>query len=115
VQKIRRGGTGPVGNSGTAPRRTYTAVRAIRDPKNGKHLPWPPRAKPIWDPRDPIIIAYQGTLPVPPVKARRVRPAPLPRKPHITRFGKRVRGHFDFNTSKYRAEIQTRVRDSERA
>lgn len=56
--KIKRGGTGKISNSGTV-RRVRPPVRAIRDPK-GKHLPWPPRGKPIWDPRDPFIVAYRA-------------------------------------------------------
>ena len=48
VTKLKRGGTGKQGNNGSGPKRTRTFPRAVRDPKNGKHLPWPPRGKPIW-------------------------------------------------------------------
>ena len=60
--KVKRGGTGKISNSGGSGRvkRTYTPARAIRDPKHHqKHLPWPARGKPIWDPRDPVIVAYR--------------------------------------------------------
>ena len=66
VQKIKRGGTGKVSSSGNAARRFYTPVIGLRvgPKKPGKHdggtlAPKPPRAKPIWDPRDPFIVAYQ--------------------------------------------------------
>ena len=56
--KIKRGGTGKIGSSGNAARRVRSPGRALRDHK-GKHLPWPPRGKAIWNPRDPFIIAYR--------------------------------------------------------
>ena len=76
VMKIKRGGVGKQGNSGTAPRRTRTFPRAIRDPKNGKHLPWPPRGKPVWNPTDPVIVAYRAAHP-------RVEAAWRSRKPSV--------------------------------
>lgn len=63
VIKIKRGGMTRNGNSGTAPKRCRTPVRAIRD-VHGKHLPWPSRGKIIWDPLDPFIIEYRRTHPV---------------------------------------------------
>jgi hypothetical protein len=60
VTKIKRGGTGKISNSGNEKKRTRPPVVALRDPKSGKHLPWPPRGAPIWDPRDPFIIAYRA-------------------------------------------------------
>lgn len=63
VTKLKRGGTGKQGNNGSGPKRTRTFPRAVRDPKNGKHLPWPPRGKPIWDPTDPVIVAYREAHP----------------------------------------------------
>lgn len=64
VLKIKRGGTGKISNSGNEKKRVRPPVIAIRDPKSGKHLPWPPRGKPVWDPRDPFIIAYRKAHPV---------------------------------------------------
>lgn len=72
IIKIRRGGATRNGNSGTAPKRFHTPVRAIREAKGskkgrhygGKILPWPSRGKPIWDPRDSFIIEYRKTHPV---------------------------------------------------
>jgi hypothetical protein len=63
IIKLKRGGATRNGNSGTAPKRFYTPVRALRD-VHGKHLPWPPRGNIIWDPRDPIIVAYRKAHPV---------------------------------------------------
>ena len=60
VTKLKRGGIGKQANSGSGPKRTRTFPRAVRDPKNGKHLPWPPRGKPVWDPNnDPFIHALR--------------------------------------------------------
>ena len=62
--RIRRGGAVRNGNSGTAPKRFYSPGRAIRAaPHHIKHLPWPSRGKPLWDPLDPIIVAYQQAHP----------------------------------------------------
>ena len=62
--KIKRGGTGKVSNSGNAAGRFHAPVRALRDPKTGKHLPQPPRGKPIWDPdHDPFIVEYRKLHP----------------------------------------------------
>ena len=59
TQKIKRGGTGKISNSGNAPKRFHNAVRAIRNVQ-GQHMPWPARnSKAIWDPRDPFIIEYR--------------------------------------------------------
>lgn len=63
VLKRRRGGVGKISNSGTVPKRFHTPVRAVRD-VHGKHLPWPPRGKIIWDPLDPFLIAYREAHPV---------------------------------------------------
>jgi hypothetical protein len=57
--KVKRGGTGKVSNSGNAAGRFHSPGRALRDTKTGRHLPWPPRGNPIWDPTDPFIIAYR--------------------------------------------------------
>jgi hypothetical protein len=62
--KRKRGGIGKISNSGQHAKRARSPGRAIRDPKNSKHLPWPSRGKPIWDPRDPFIIAYRKAHPV---------------------------------------------------
>ncbi len=71
VIKIKRGGSGKTGNSGSA-RRLRAPVKGLRDfKKPGKHgggtlLPKPPDGPAIWDPRDPFIIEYRkshGTLP----------------------------------------------------
>jgi hypothetical protein len=59
VTKIKRGAISKEGNNGSAHRRVHTPPRAIRDMKNGKHLPWPQRGPVIWDPADPVIIEYQ--------------------------------------------------------
>ena len=67
VMKIRRGGTGKVSNSGSIAKIARTPVRAVRDTKTGKHLPWPVRAPVVWDPRDPFIIEYRKAHP--PVEA----------------------------------------------
>ena len=61
--KIKRGGTGKVSNSGNAAGRFHAPVRALRDPKTGRHLPQPPRGKPIWDPTDPFIVEYRREHP----------------------------------------------------
>lgn len=66
--KSKRGGTGKISNSGTAPCRFHSPNKAPggrgpSGPKAGIHggkiLPKPARGKVIWDPRDPFIIAYQ--------------------------------------------------------
>lgn len=63
ITKIRRGGTGKIGNSGTAAGRFHTPTRQLRSPKDGKQIPWRLRGKVIWDPTDPFIIAYQQAHP----------------------------------------------------
>jgi hypothetical protein len=61
--KVKRAGGTGTSNSGGSGRskRVYTPGRATRNPKNGRHLPWPARGKPIWDPNnDPFIAAYRA-------------------------------------------------------
>ncbi len=62
VTKLKRGGVGKQGNSGSVARRVHTFPRAVRD-KVGKHVPWPDRGRPIWDPADPFIVAYRAAHP----------------------------------------------------
>jgi len=50
IQKIKRGGTGKISNSGTAAGRFHTPIRQLRSPKDGKQIPWRPRGPVIWDP-----------------------------------------------------------------
>lgn len=77
IMKLKRSGTGKQGNNGSGPKRVRNFPRAIRDPKNGKILPWPAQGKPIWDPTDPVIVAYRAAHP-------RVEAAWCSRKPSVT-------------------------------
>jgi hypothetical protein len=99
-------------------RRFHTPNRAIRDPHKNKHqtydgnviLPWPPRGKAIWDPRDPFIIAYQAAH-VAPVAPWRSNPGHM--KPRRKRNKKRVRSHFDFRECGHDREFRKMKADAE--
>jgi hypothetical protein len=56
IQKIKRGGTGKISNSGTAAGRFHNPIRQLRSPKDGKQIPWRPRGSVIWDPTPTIFI-----------------------------------------------------------
>lgn len=67
VLKIKRGGPGKQGSSGSLQRRYHAPIRAARDfhkpskRHNGEFRihPKSPDSPPIWNPLDPFIVGYQ--------------------------------------------------------
>jgi hypothetical protein len=73
--KVKRGGTGKISNSGGSGARLRTrnfnvALRNFKKPSkkhkrthDHRHEPLIPRAPAVWDPTDPIIVAYREAHP----------------------------------------------------
>lgn len=120
--KIKRGGTGKISNSGNEKRRFHAACNTIyrNHKKPGKRdggtlIPKPPRARVIWDPTDPFILAYRQAHYAPtaawrddsqPQVIMHAEPTPedIRRDARKRKARAERRRNFDFNTSKYRSE-----------